>query len=239
MPSPRPLASGTAGRPDPAIGDRVIVRRRLAETPGHLTDVIGHVESLDPLVVRPQSVGGLPSDAPAVTIPRQMVAVMKVLAPRTVRNSDIRAVEWATAKAFPGIEHTWADQWLMRAGDGITERSNSAVPLGRSAGLSPVPIREITAFYQRHNLPVRLLIPERIGKPAQHLIDSTPGWVRGPDIMVMTRQMSRPTPYPDTPGTIDFRIDDQPDDDRTDTDRPDDRPDHDRLDHDATGAAPR
>ncbi|MFD2456386.1 GNAT family N-acetyltransferase [Corynebacterium mendelii] len=213
MPSPHPLPAGTAGRATPRIGDRVIVRRHLPGTPGHLTDVIGHVESLDPLVIRPQSVGGIRSDAPAVTIPRQLVEVIKVLAPRTVRNSDIRAVETATAKAFPGIEHTWAGQWLMRAGDGITERSNSAVPLGRSAGLSPVPIREITEFYSRHNLPVRLLIPERIGAPAARLVASTPGWVTGPDIIVMTRGMDGATDWPEPPAGITFTIDEQPDDD--------------------------
>ena len=195
------------------VGDRVVVRRRLPDTPGHYTDVIGHVLSTAPLVVRPQSVGGLPSTAGAVEIPAGQVKVVKRLSPRTIRNSDIRAVEVATAKAFPGIEHTWTTdgQWLMRAGDGITERSNSAAPLGRSAGFGPVPLAEITAFYGRHNLPVRVLVPERIGRPAEKLIEAG-GWELGPEIIVMTRGLDA-LPATDVAPELRFRLDEQPDED--------------------------
>ena len=192
------------------VGDRVVVRRLLPDTPGHLSDIIGHVLSVDPLIVRPQAVGGFESSAEAVEIAASLIKVVKKLSPRRVRNSDIRAVEVATAKAFPGIEHTWADggQWLMRAGDGITERSNSAAPLGTSAGFDAVPLDEIAAFYARHDLPVRLLIPERIGAPAEKLINAG-GWDLGPEIIVMTRSL---TDVPEVnAGDLSFRIDDQPD----------------------------
>ncbi|AJK69791.1 N-acetylglutamate synthase, CG3035 family [Corynebacterium marinum] len=195
-----------------AVGDRVVVRRRLPDTPGHYTDVIGHVLSLTPLTVRPQSVGGLPSAAEAVEIPAGQVKVVKRLSPRTIRNSDIRAVEVATAKAFPGIEHTWTTdgQWLMRAGDGITERSNSAAPLGRSAGFGHVPLDEITSFYRRHGLPVTVLIPERIGRPAERLVEAG-GWQLGPEIIVMTRPLTD-LPAPAEAPELLFRLDEQPDD---------------------------
>lgn len=172
------------------VGDRVVVRRLLPDTPGHLSDIIGHVVSVSPLVLRPQSVGGFVSSAEPIEVPDELVKVVKKLSPRRIRNSDIRAVETATAKAFPGIEHTWtADgQWLMRAGDGITERSNSAAPLGRSAGFTMVPLAEIRAFYDRHDLPVKVLIPERIGAAAEKLVESG-GWELGPEIIVMTRSL--------------------------------------------------
>lgn len=192
----------------PKVGDRVIVRRRLPNTPGHLTDVIGHVVSLSPLVVRPQSVGGLVSSAAGVEIPRDLVQVIKVLPPRRVRNSDIRAIEYATAAAFPGIEHTWLDGWLLRAGDGITERSNSAVPLGPSAGMSPVPLPAILEFYQRHGLPPRVLIPDRIAPATQRLAQAE-GWELGPDIVVMSRLLSSAVPLRDD---LRFEVLDQPDD---------------------------
>lgn len=180
-----------------AIGDRVIVRRRLPDTPGHLTDVIGHVTGLDPFRVRPQSVGGFVSSAPEIEIPFDLVQVVKVLLPRRVLNSDIRAVEQATAAAFPGIEHLQVDGWLLRAGDGITERSNSAAPLGASAGLSAVPMQAIEEFYRRHQLPVRLLIPDRIARSAERLT-AGPGWTFGPDIAVMTRSVTDPAPLTHT-----------------------------------------
>lgn len=192
----------------PKIGDRVIVRRQLPDTPGHLTDVIGHVVSLDPLCVRPQSVGGLPSTVPAIEIPEELVQVIKVLPPRRVRNSEIRAIEVATAKAFPGIEHTWVDGWLLRAGDGITERSNSAAPLGASAGFSPVPLSSILEFYRRHELPAQVLLPDRIAPTAARLAESA-GWELSPDILVMTTELTTEFELPD----LDFEILDQPDDD--------------------------
>lgn len=193
--------SGTA-----KVGDRVIVRRRLPETPGHLTDVIGHVVSLSPLIVRPQSVGGLVSSALTVEIPDELIQVVKVLPPRRVRNSDIRAVEVATAKAFPGIHHTWVGGWLLRAGDGITERSNSAAPLGASAGLTPIPLDEIRAFYTRHDLPARILVPERIAPNAARLA-GTSEWLAGPEIVVMTRELDSAPAVPD----LRFEILEQPD----------------------------
>lgn len=190
------------------VGDRVIVRRHLPDTPGHLTDVIGHVISVSPLRVRPQSVGGFVSTSDFVEIPSELIQVIKVLPPRRVRNSEIRAIEVATAKAFPGVEHTWVDGWLLRAGDGITERSNSAAPLGPSAGLSAVPLAAIQDFYQRHNLPARMLLPDRIA-PAATRFATSAGWEFGPDIIVMTRSLAEPVELRDD---LRFEILDQPDD---------------------------
>lgn len=185
--------------PLPRVGDRVIVRRRLADTPGHLSDVIGHVEQLSPLRIRPQLVGGLPSSAAAIEIEPQLVKVLKVLSPRRVLNSDIRAIETATARAFPGVEHSWTSdgQWLMRAGDGITERSNSATPLGRTAGFGAVPLAEFESFYARHGLPLRVHLPERIARNAERMCQDA-NWKHGPEISVMARHISQ-EPEPSMP----------------------------------------
>lgn len=192
-----------------AIGERVVCRRRFDDT---FSDVIGHVIALDPLTIRPQEVGGYPSDLPAVEIPEEQIYVVKKLSPRRIRNSDIRHVETAYAKAFPGTDHRWSTdgQWLMRAGDGITERSNSATPLGRAAGFTALPLDEITAFYQSHDLPVRLHIPERIGKAAEQVV-GLDGWELGPEILVMTRVLRD---LPSVPANgFSVSIDAQPDDD--------------------------
>ncbi|OFL80085.1 GNAT family N-acetyltransferase [Corynebacterium sp. HMSC077B05] len=197
----------------PRVGERVVVRRDMGG--GMHSDVIGHVVSLDPLVVRPQQVGGYPSALEAITIPDEQIQIVKKLSPRMVRNSDIRAVEVATAAAFPGKEHTWTTdgQWLMRAGDGVTERSNSATPLGPSAGFTQVPLAEIEAFYTRHDLPLILELPERIGKPAEKLVAGNPAWTLGPEISVMVRSLADLSDLPDRPDEWEFHIDDQPDDD--------------------------
>lgn len=197
----------------PTIGDRVVVRRRIEDADPHWTDLIGHVISLDPLVVRPQLVGGMPSSADGIEIPPHQLVVIKILSPRTIRNSDIRAVEVATAKAFPGLSNEWVGGWLMRAGDGITERSNSASPLGPSTGFAPVPLDAIEEFYATHRLPVRLHIPERIGNPALKVIAGEPeAWTMGPEILVMTKRLDADEHF-ELPEGLVFRVDEQPDDD--------------------------
>ena len=70
---------------DVAVGDRVVVRQRRGE---HASDIIGHVVSLDPLVIRPQEVGGFPSAKEAIEVAN--VHIIKKLSPRTVRTHLVR-----------------------------------------------------------------------------------------------------------------------------------------------------
>ena len=147
-----------------AVGDRVVVRQRRGE---HASDIIGHVVSLDPLVIRPQEVGGFPSSKEAIEVTD--LHIIKKLSPRTVRNSEIRALEQRLAERLTIREESWAGGWLMRTGD--TDEANSAVPLGPSAGFEPLPIDAIRSFYTQRGLPVRLTIPERIRKPALKVVD--------------------------------------------------------------------
>ncbi|TVX76327.1 GNAT family N-acetyltransferase [Corynebacterium sp. NML180780] len=187
-----------------AVGDRVVVRQRRGEM---ASDVIGHVLSLNPLVIRPQEVGGFPSFKDAVEI--RDVHIIKKLSPRTVRNSDIRAIETATARAFPGQEQQLISGWLARSGAEIAERSNSAAPIGHSASLQPVPLDALREFYAERDMPVQLLVPERIGKPALRLIEGHQDrWELGEEILVMTAPCED---APAEPAGADFRVDDTPD----------------------------
>lgn len=182
------------------VGRRVIVRRALTDEEAlasgkKTTDIIGHVLSMDPFVVRPQVHAGVRADesVAAVDFSDKHILIVKALPDHPVRNSDIRAVETATAKAFPGIAHMVESGWLLRAGDGITERSNSALPLEPGASTQPVPLEKIKSFYNSHDLPVRIAIPDRIAKPAQALV-AGPEWTVGPDIVVMTRSLDGDLP---------------------------------------------
>ena len=191
---------------DVAVGDRVVVRQRRGDL---ASDIVGHVTSLDPLTVRPQRRGGLVSEEEPVVV--KHVHIIKKLSPRTVRNSDIRAIETATARAFPGQEQLLIDGWLARAGAEIAERSNSATPIGHSAGLTAVPLEKIADFYTARDMPVRLLIPERIGKPALRIVEAKPDkWELGEEIVVMTAPLAGAEM--DVEMDADVRIDDQPDD---------------------------
>ncbi|AHW65191.1 hypothetical protein CGLY_13755 [Corynebacterium glyciniphilum AJ 3170] len=188
-------AEGDAARPamNPSTGRPLV------------TDLIGVIDSVDPLQIRT-------TDGVVHTVPADGVVVLKTLADRPVRTSDIRAVEQATAAAFPGITNDRIAGWLMRAGDGITERSNSAVPLGPETGTTPVPLEAIHAFYRRHDLPTRILLPDRVARPAEHLL-GLPGTQTGPEIIVMTRTLDGELPpVPEGPPNVTFSVSEEPDD---------------------------
>lgn len=137
------------------VGDRVSLRYRL---PDGLTDVVGELAALSPLIsVRTKS-GETVHVAPAD------VVSMRELSHVTVRNSEIRELEHAAALAWPGTEQHWCDGWLLRAGPGIgeghTSRANSAVPLLFEANLHALPT--IVDWYARRGLPAWLALPERL-----------------------------------------------------------------------------
>lgn len=135
----------------PSIGNRASIRYR---SPDGLTDVIGHIEALSPLVrVRTKSDGVIDID------PASIVGAHE-LSHRTVRNSEIRALEHAAALAWPGLEQHWVGGWFLRAARGHTSRANSAVPLDMSAVLAELPA--VVEWYRRRELPAWLALPERL-----------------------------------------------------------------------------
>jgi N-acetylglutamate synthase len=139
----------------PQPGTRVTVRyRRPAGSIPPLTDAVGHLLGIDPLVRVQTKTGAVVQFAPA-----DVVAV-RVLSDAPVRTSQIRALEHAAALAWPGVEQQWLDGWLLRAGHGATYRANSAVPLDISAG--PAAIPAIVDWYTRRGLTPRLAIADRL-----------------------------------------------------------------------------
>lgn len=139
----------------PGIGTRVAVRFRLppgSEPP--LSDAVGHLISLDPLVRVRTKTGEIVEFAAADAL------TVRRLTDVPVRNSQIRAVEHAAALGFPGSEHQWLDGWLLRAGGGATRRANSAVPLQMGVSFATVPA--IIDWYVARGLPPLLAIPDRM-----------------------------------------------------------------------------
>lgn len=143
----------------PALGTRVMVRYRLAEgSVPPLTDAVGHLLAVDPVVRLQTKTGAVVECSPAD------VVMLRVLTFAPVRTSDIRALEHAAAMAWPGVEHAWLEGWLLRAGSptgkGTELPANSAVPLDLSARLGTVPA--IVDWYERRGLTPRLAIPDRL-----------------------------------------------------------------------------
>ena len=142
----------------PDLGTRVTVRyRRPAGSLPPLTDAVGHLLGVDPVVRVQTKTGAVVEFAPAD------VVALRVLTDAPVRTSQIRALEHAAAAAWPGVEQTWLDGWLLRAGHGTTLAANSAVPLDISAQPSAVPA--IVTWYERRGLTPRLAIADRLLRP--------------------------------------------------------------------------
>ncbi len=139
----------------PPPGTRVTVRyRRAAGSIPPLTDAVGHLLDIEPLVRVQTKTGAVVQFAPA-----DVVAV-RALSDAPVRTSQIRALEHAAAFAWPGVEQQWLDGWLLRAGHGVTSRANSAVPLEVSASTATIPA--IVDWYTRRGLTPRLAIADRL-----------------------------------------------------------------------------
>jgi N-acetylglutamate synthase len=142
----------------PDLGTRVTVRYR--RPPGSvppLTDAVGHLLAVEPLVRVRTKTGAVVGFAAAD------VVALRVLTDAPVRTSAIRALEYTAAAAWPALEHTWLDGWLLRAGDEAGLVANSAVPLDISARFDSVPA--IVAWYDHRGLPPVLAIPDRLLTP--------------------------------------------------------------------------
>ncbi|MCA4725324.1 N-acetylglutamate synthase, CG3035 family [Mycolicibacterium fortuitum] len=139
----------------PVLGSRVSLRYRLpAGSAKPLTDVIGHLERLEPTVLIRTKDGELVDIAP------DDVVTVRELSHTPVRASEIRALEHAAALAWPGVEQQWSGGWLLRAGHGITSRANSAIPLDVSAQIAHLAV--VRDWYRERDLPAWLALPERL-----------------------------------------------------------------------------
>ena len=176
----------------PPEGTRVSLRyRRPAGSTPSLTDVVGHLIEVTPMV-RVRTKRGDVVDV----WPDDVVAV-RVLADAPVRTGDIRNLEHAAALAWPGVEHEWLGGWLLRFGHGSTRRANSAVPLDVSAAVDTRPI--VDWYAARATAPL-LAAPDR-------LFRLPPGATADGENVVMTADLTAETP-PETSATIESTPDD-------------------------------
>ncbi|MEB3984101.1 GNAT family N-acetyltransferase [Mycobacterium sp. 663a-19] len=177
----------------PDLGTRVTVRyRRPAGSVPPLTDAVGHLLAVDPMVRVRTKTGAVAECAPAD------VVALRVLTDAPVRASEIRALEHAAAAAWPAAEHAWRDGWLLRAGQDAPSLTNSAVPLDVSADLDAIPA--IVAWYDVRGLTPLLAVPDRLLRPP-------PGLVAERTERVFVRDLSSvpPASRPDPSVTLEQR----------------------------------
>lgn len=146
----------------PDLGTRVTLRYRLppASVPP-LTDAIGHLLSVDPMVRVQTKTGAIVEVSPTD------VVALRTLTDKPVRTADIRNLEHAAASAWPGAEQYWLEGWLLRTGPAPDAVTNSAVPLDISAQWQTVPA--IIDWYRSRGLTPRLALPDRLLTPPRGL----------------------------------------------------------------------
>lgn len=139
----------------PEVGTRVSLRYRLpAGSVPPLTDVVGHLLDVGP-VLRVRTKRG-----DVVNVTAADVVAIKALSAAPVRTGDIRNLEYAAARAWPGVEQQWIGGWLLRYGHGSTRRANSAVPLEVRGDTSALPA--IIDWYAARSAPPLLVAPDRL-----------------------------------------------------------------------------
>jgi ribosomal protein S18 acetylase RimI-like enzyme len=160
----------------PEVGSRVSLRYRLpAGAVPPLTDVVGHLLEVG-AVMRVRTKRGDVVDVAAAD-----VVSVKALSAVPVRTGDIRNLEYAAARAWPGVEQQWIDGWLLRYGHGSTRRANSAVPLEVRGDLSALPA--IIDWYAARSAIPLLVAPDR-------LFRVPPGVPVDGENVVMTRDLT-------------------------------------------------
>lgn len=154
----------------PSRGDRVVVRFRKGpgapadwrgDPSATLSDVTGILDSESPDLV-------ILRDDERVVVPAALVEAVKVLSDKPVRNSQIRSLEVAAARGWPGIESEMINGWRARAGGGFTRRANSAVPLEMGARLDSQTMDRLREWYGARDLPVKIAAVTRL-LPGAHV----------------------------------------------------------------------
>ncbi|MEU5842342.1 GNAT family N-acetyltransferase [Rhodococcus sp. NPDC047139] len=177
------------------LGTRVVLRYRLPVGYSHpMTDVIGELVSLEPVIAVRTADGRVVQVSPA------SVVALKEIAARPIRVSEIRALEHAAAAGWPGLERDWVDGWLVRAGHGFTGRANSATPLGERGTVAdpadPAVRARLRDWFAARGLPLRLLVPDRLARIPD-------GWPTSDPVLVMGADLANvPLPPEPTPVTV-------------------------------------
>jgi N-acetylglutamate synthase len=170
----------------PGLGTRVTVRyRRPAGSVPPLTDAVGHLLAVDPLVQVRTKTGALLEFAPADAV------ALRVLTDAPVRTAQIRSLEHAAAAAWPGVQQTWLHGWLLRAGHGAGYEANSAVPLDISADAGAIPA--VVTWYTDRGLTPLLSIPDRLLRPPPGLTGRGAQQVLVRDVHAAPRQPADPS----------------------------------------------
>lgn len=138
-----------------ALGSRIVVRHetgRVGPSGGpEMTDVIGHVRSVDPSSVTVEHRSGR-----LVTVARGSIVSWKPVPERAVRRRRAVAVSaeqlmQIASLGWPAIESVPLGDWELRASGGFTGRANSVAAAGSPDMPFADALVEVRGFYERRD----------------------------------------------------------------------------------------
>lgn len=138
----------------PDVGTRVVLRYRLPLGSSHLySDVTGELLASGANL----SVAGRRGE---IAVALSDIIAIKAIPPRPISRREIRDLESAAARGWPGRQSTLLEGWLLRAGSGFTTRANCALPLQPHASLEALPA--IADWYASRELPLQMQVIDRL-----------------------------------------------------------------------------
>ncbi len=187
------------------IGRRVSIRIVAAD--GSSRDLVGMLTDL--ITVRGRDGSGMQFDPAAIShwrlIPER-AARAGMGAPLSVR---VRELEAAAAATWPAEVSVMYGDWLLRASSGITQRANSALPLGKPPGAIEQGIARVIEFSGAEGITPAIQVPLPTCAELDQVVGSL-GWAVRSENHVLVHD-TRSLELPD-PGLV-IRHDGEPTDD--------------------------
>ena len=168
------------GELDHCVGLRVTVR--VLDDTGHTRDIVGtlldnhRIEKRDGTII----VFALARVTHWRVIPKR-AARAGMGAPLSVR---VRELETAMADTWPAEVTVSHGDWLLRASSGITQRANSALPLGKPLGTVDDAVAQVIEFSRAQGIIPAVQVPLPTGKDLDQLLNSL-GWAALGDYYVL------------------------------------------------------
>jgi ribosomal protein S18 acetylase RimI-like enzyme len=94
--------------------------------------------------------------------------------------------------------HERLGEWYLRAGEGFTNRANSALPVGDPGRPLDAAIHACAAWYRGHGLVPRITVPLPLARPVAAALAGR-GWFAQPRVLVQTAPLAVPA---DAPGVV-------------------------------------
>ena len=193
------------------VGERVVVRVR---APGGRTrDVLGDLLDADDTRLTIHTRRGPEEVQVADVLAGRPVPPPPVRAAAPHRSLSVTALETVMARHWQAPETARLGDWLLRAGEGFTNRANSVLPLGEAGRPAEAAVAAAADWYRARGLPPRAALPGDPGLAAAAEAFAAAGWapIPGAGAHVLTAPTASLRSAADPPPGLSTRLTAEPD----------------------------